>query len=735
MAFNIPVQNTLANVRPSSPPTPWTRQPDWVAITSVPDTEIYYLVSDQSELRYTLETEFTGTGNLYIDWGDGSPTDIISSGSAIKTTHTYITGTGTPCSLGYTTWKITVSTDPVLTMTKCLFQNPTTGGAKHTCGVLEAWFGGALTSLDLSEAFNTTSRALEFPLLEYCKTPTTTLLAGKPISFAGCSNLNKVDYYTSLPYTTSQQFTFYQCLALQEMTFPADMINVSDFTGTFTSCYALYEVVMPASMNNVSTMESCFFNCTSLSKIQLPALPACTNFLTAFRGASSLIEFNFPGLLSSSGTINFGATFENCVSLQNVTFPQTLASGVTFTFGTCFSGCSGLTRIQLPSNVDLSTLSAAFTGCYSLQECILPSSCPSLVSFATAFQNCVNLQNITLPTTVSGTAQDFSNTFNNCKALTSVTIPSSYTLANLSSTFNACGARTITLPNNAQNSVTSMSNMCNNATNLKSIVLPTEMANCTTASSAFSGCFVLEELTMPSVMTTVATMSSLCNSARALNRITLPVSCPALTAAGMATMFTTCYSLLDVTLPATVNAAVSSFSQTFQNCWALRSVTLPTTQMTGITAAGLQNMFGGCYSLRTVANMEKLGNPATGSTIYAAATTMFGGSTTPNERLMLQAADFSLKLSALVINGTAGEPLNFFTSLRLRNTGSGQYAGSAPQINISYTALNQAALVQVFNDLPTVTGKSIDITAAAGAASLTAGERAIATGKGWTIIG
>ena len=49
--------------------------------------------------------------------------------------------------------------------------------------------------------------------------------------------------------------------------------------------------------------------------------------------------------------------------------------------------------------------------------------------------------------------------------------------------------------------------------------------------------------------------------------------------------------------------------------------------------------------------------------------------------------------------------------------------------------LGQAALVQVFNDLPTLVGKTINITANPGAALLTAGERAIATGKGWTIIG
>jgi hypothetical protein len=147
----------------------------------------------------------------------------------------------------------------------------------------------------------------------------------------------------------------------------------------------------------------------------------------------------------------------------------------------------------------------------------------------------------------------------------------------------------------------------------------------------------------------------------------------------------------------------------------------------------LTNMFTGCYSLRTVNNLTKLGNNAVGSTVYTSGTNVFGS--LANSRILLEGADFSMKFSALTISGTVGEPLNFFTSLRLRNSGTGQYAGTAPHIDIKYTALGQAALVQVFNDLPTVTGKTIDITGAAGAAALTAGERAIATGKGWTIIG
>jgi hypothetical protein len=88
----------------------------------------------------------------------------------------------------------------------------------------------------------------------------------------------------------------------------------------------------------------------------------------------------------------------------------------------------------------------------------------------------------------------------------------------------------------------------------------------------------------------------------------------------------------------------------------------------------------------------------------------------------------------LVYTGRVGN-LTKLTSLRLRNNGAGQYAGVSPQIDIRYNGLGQAALVQVFNDLPTIVSKTINITDNPGAALLTAPERLIATGKGWTIVG
>ncbi len=56
---------------------------------------------------------------------------------------------------------------------------------------------------------------------------------------------------------------------------------------------------------------------------------------------------------------------------------------------------------------------------------------------------------------------------------------------------------------------------------------------------------------------------------------------------------------------------------------------------------------------------------------------------------------------------------------------------------ISYTSCNlsRLALIEIFNNLVTVTSQSITITDNPGAALLTAADRLIATNKGWTITG
>jgi hypothetical protein len=139
-------------------------------------------------------------------------------------------------------------------------------------------------------------------------------------------------------------------------------------------------------------------------------------------------------------------------------------------------------------------------------------------------------------------------------------------------------------------------------------------------------------------------------------------------------------------------------------------------------------MFNNCPSLTTINNFNRIGDTATTANNYINATNMFN--------IVAGATGGTLvgKFSKFQWTGTAGY-ISGLSTLRLSNTATGQWGGTSPQLEVSNSNMNQAALVALFNDLQTVTGKTISITNAVGAASLTAPERAIATGKGWTIIG
>lgn len=85
--------------------------------------------------------------------------------------------------------------------------------------------------------------------------------------------------------------------------------------------------------------------------------------------------------------------------------------------------------------------------------------------------------------------------------------------------------------------------------------------------------------------------------------------------------------------------------------------------------------------------------------------------------------------------GCFGTSSYFMGGLKgLRVSSSAPFDATAPQINVSYTGMDRTALVQLFNDLPTVSGgQVINITGTTGSEDLTVDDKAIATGKGWTV--
>ena len=129
--------------------------------------------------------------------------------------------------------------------------------------------------------------------------------------------------------------------------------------------------------------------------------------------------------------------------------------------------------------------------------------------------------------------------------------------------------------------------------------------------------------------------------------------------------------------------------------------------------------------LQQINNLDKLGSLTVDSDF---------GSFSSNNLYYTGSITIPAKLTRFAWNGGGATSKNVITEINLTHTGS-LYTAASPQINISYTNLETGSLVTVFNNLPTLVGKTINITGASGASTLTGGQRAIATGKGWTITG
>jgi hypothetical protein len=730
MAFNA----LINSIAPNPTPSDWVRPSDWPVITDTPN-EVQFLVCDLNEKIFSLVATFTRTsGNIYIDWGDGV-VDTISTTTPVTTNHTYSTG-GTPCSRGYNTWKVRVYGDPTCVITNAKFTTTSTlgGSMYYQVGVLEAYFGDNTCNQSTfypgyfqSNANSSLSpRSPVFQYLEYVKFPQSVAWDGTRFTnlFANCVNLYKVILPSSASSAPNFSGIFSGCINLLDVSLT--IASVTNCSNAFLGCTNLRAVALPTSLNECTNISNMFQNCKSLKNITLPSMNKVTSMAQVFDGCNSLQWAKFTSLPAptvANTAVSATQLFNNCTSLQNIYLPNTCSSNATYDLSSMAFGCSNLKTIILPLNMNASTLSGSFQNCTSLTRVVFQSAMPNLTSMSNLFNGCILLNSFTLPSSV-GASITLQTAFSNCSSLQNITIPSSYNITNLNGTFFSCtNLLTITLPNNAQNSCTTMLSMAFACVKLQSIVMPTSLNSVNTLAGSFLNCESLQSVTFPSTMNAVTTMSNTFQNCYEMSSVTLPTSMSACTI--FSGTFQNCYNIQSITLPATTGA-VTTFASTFLTCNRLSSITFPTTSLTAVST--INEMLRNTSNLTTINNLNNLG--ATSATPLVDGR-LAGTSVSGMFSHLITSLSFRCPFSNFAFSGwNAGN--NKLNSLRLLNTGAGQYTGGSPHVQISYNDLSAAALNQVFTDLPTLSGKTINITGCTGAAGCT---RSIATAKGWTVTG
>lgn len=731
MAFNLPVQNYFSR---TTGPAAYSRPSDWPVITDV-STEVQFLFCDLGDASCSIRTTFTrtsGAQNILIDWGDGN-SNTVTTISQINTNHTYTPGSGTPCSLGYTTFIIRVyfTGIGVSVLSNCNIMAiliSDNSSSTQICNVLEAYYGDSTqnaTPLNFNSS-NSTSSLSMFNKLQFVKLPATVTWASWASMFYECRSLVKVVMPTSNSAAASYNFAFHTCPKLLEITFPSNSTSITNLGSTFNSCSNLTSVTLPTSLNSCTTLNFCFQYCDNLRSVTLPSINSVTDLANSFNGCIQLEWVKFTSMPTITIPI-FSNCFKDCANLQNVYFPATGNAASIYNFSSTFQNCYSLKSIVFPSNINVNTFGITFSNCYALTSCILPISCPSMTDINSAFVLCVSLLKITLPTP-GASAVNFLSTFNSCYKLQEVTIPSGYTFSSLANSFVNCySLKTISWTPGVQNSITSMALTFSSCNLLTSITMPTSMNALTSLGSTFQNCRSLSSITLPSTLNAVTTISSCFNTCTSLTSVTLPTSMSACTS--FANGFINCIQLTDITLPNTVGV-VTDFSGCFSNCSSLETCVLPgATQFSAVT--NMAAMFFRCSNLTTLTNFNKIGSLTATPLISAAGllqNRFTGGS----------AISFSGPLSLLQLGGSNSTRRTDVQEVRLLNASAGQWSGISPQIDIANTNMSTAQIVQLFNDMAAqgnVTGKTINITTATGTAGLTAADKLIVTSKGWTITG
>jgi len=370
---------------------------------------------------------------------------------------------------------------------------------------------------------------------------------------------------------------------LEYVKLPATVTWTTQMASMFQFNYNLYKVIMPTSASGLTALNTTFNRCVNLRDIILPS--------------------------NATGITTLNSAFSNCTNLRTISFPTTLNSCTVLT--NALNSCISLKNVTFPSIDSVTTLQQTFTGCFSLQwvrftSLPAPTIVGTLIDFSNTFLNCNNLQNVYYPSSCStNSSYQLANTFQNCTALKNMIFPIDFRVGNLGSAFQGCISLTnvifqsvapfltnassafsgcsllnsVTLPSSSSSSGISLANAFQNCVSLPSITIPSGFI-ISALSSTFTGCINLTSITLPNnAQNFITTMASMCSGCSKLQTIIMPTSLNAVN--NILSAFQNCSSLTSVVFPATMNS-VTNASNLFNGCSNLTSVTLPTS-MSGCT--------------------------------------------------------------------------------------------------------------------------------------------------------
>lgn len=296
-------------------------------------------------------------GSVEVDWGDGSPTDILTGNATDMANANYIDH------------QYDAPGDYVITVT--------TNGVNYAfTGDMSIFSQSILrrsaTASYSDELFNPVIKKIEMGERAYIR----------KYAFYKCLSMETItipDHVDIIPTNA-----FYFCYILKEVVIPD---SVSTIQGSaFANCYNLAHTLIPP--NAMTLGDSMYMNNPNLKSAILPygldKIPA-----SAFNGCHALEEVVIPETVTSMGN----NPFANCYVLKKVTLPD----GITQITNSAFSTCYALVEVEIPDSVS-SIIQSAFTSCYGLMSIHIPDGVKGITKYV--FQKCYSLESVTIPSSV-----------------------------------------------------------------------------------------------------------------------------------------------------------------------------------------------------------------------------------------------------------------------------------------------------------------------------------------------
>ena len=435
--------------------------------------------------------------------------------------------------------------------------------------------------------------------------------------------------------------------------------------------------------------------------------PQAGQQLTLFNGAQPITEDpqvpNSNAVSVKMAGQNFTAlqtAFSNWNCLEDFEF---VGSNSVTNMSSMFSNCYNLKKVYQLDTSSVTNLSSLFVTCYALLE-VPQLNLDSCIAFTSSFYNCVNLTYIPTIDLSNSPLTNLNSSFRNCIKVSKMPVKNTEKITNFQYTFSAMENMTsiegITF--SAATDLNSTFYLSYNLERIKPLAWPTNYVG--SLNSTFNGCQRLVDIT-PFQTSGCTNFTSTFRNCRKLTDLTWVDMSSSIEAQGVTNFM---YSLKKppVNLPSDFNKYLN---QTHYSNFSLREpIDIPST-------AKPTRLY---YFARSAHSLETLPE--------------FDASEVEDIRAMTYFAVSLYELPAYNFSAvTLSDATSFAYGYNLRKS---NVYGLTRTHSYQRCQLSREEIVNIFNNLGTASGaQTITVSLNPGSSSVSAGEIAIATGKGWTV--